>query len=382
MEQTVGRARTCLAATALALSVAACSDSGGNAEQGSTSTSPSATSSGTVSSIGTSTSGEAATTDGSTGGATQTQTQTAGPTDSTATATSAGGGVTTSAATSTSSSQGTAGGVGGATSNSTASTVTGAGAVGGGGQSGNSSPGCGASEAPESGTLTIDVSGTEREYILELPENYDPSHPYRLIFAWHGLMYSAEWVASGGAPQTGPYYGLLDEADETAVFVAPQALSGGWSNQNGRDIAFLDAMLESVQQRVCIDQGRIFSVGFSYGAIMTINIACERADSFRAVAPMSGRLGDSCPDADVPLAYWGSHGDADTTILPSEGEAVRDSFVQRNGCSSDTTATEQEGCVSYADCDPNNPVTWCVFSGVHEPAPFAGPEIWKFLAQF
>ena len=243
------------------------------------------------------------------------------------------------------------------------------------------SAGCGATSSPESGRFTIDVDGTAREYILKLPADYDPSTPYALIFAWHGRMYSADWVANGDPPQTGPYFGIESEANGKAIFVAPQALSSSWTNQNGRDVAFVDAMRARFESDLCIDQSRIFSVGFSMGAIMTLTIGCTEGDVFRGIAAMSGSLADGCPAGDHAVAYWGSHGNNDTTIPPSQGQAARDEFRNRNHCGSDTSAADANGCVSYQGCDPGYPVTWCPFDGAHEPPQFAGTAIWGFLSK-
>jgi poly(3-hydroxybutyrate) depolymerase len=244
------------------------------------------------------------------------------------------------------------------------------------------SEGCTVASPPSGGTYTIDVDGTEREYILNLPEDYDPTRPYPLILAWHGAMYSAEWVDTGGEPQTGPYFGIEEEANGNAIFVAPQALTGSWTNQDGRDLAFADAMVARFEAELCLDESRLFSVGFSMGAIMTMRIGCARADKFRAIAPLSGSWPEECPADGPPIAYFSAHGDVDTTITPEKGMAARDEFVSRNGCSSETVDLERERCVSFEGCDAGYPVNWCLFSGAHTPAPFAGVEIWAFLSQF
>jgi polyhydroxybutyrate depolymerase len=76
------------------------------------------------------------------------------------------------------------------------------GMTGGGGAS--PSAGCGMSP-PASMRYSIDVSGMTREYILSVPSNYDPNHPYVLIFAWHPWGGSAQQVAGTG---NSGYYGL------------------------------------------------------------------------------------------------------------------------------------------------------------------------------
>jgi len=276
----------------------------------------------------------------------------------------AGGGATTSAR------GGAAGsGVGGKTSAA-------GGASGGGGTSGTSdakpSAGCGKTP-PASGRANITVSGTSREYILKLPDGYDANHPYRLIFGFHGAQYDDNWVADGGAPLTGPFFGLESEAKGSAIFVAPQKASGSG------DLAFVDAMVTQFKSQLCIDENRVFAAGFSMGAMMTITIGCSRSDTFRAIAPMSGQIQGSCGSGSH-IAYWASHGTNDPTINISNGQAARDEFVKRNHCGTQTSSPDENNCATYQGCDAGYPVVWCTFDGVHEPAPFAGPAIWKFLA--
>ena len=248
------------------------------------------------------------------------------------------------------------------------------------------SPGCGKA-APTDGAGTIDVSGTSRDYIMRLPAGYDPTIPYRIVFAFHGMNGSAQQVDDGDPPNTGlqptgPYFGIKDESGNEAIFVAGQALSGGWTNTSGRDIAYVQALVTQLEGQLCVDESRVFATGFSYGAIMTITVGCTLPDVFRAIAPMSGSLTDGCPASTHSIAYWASHGTMDTTIDISLGEAARDEFVMRNACTSTTTATTPDGCVSYDGCAAGYPVNWCPFDGIHEPPPFSGPAIWAFLSQF
>jgi polyhydroxybutyrate depolymerase len=262
-------------------------------------------------------------------------------------------------------------GAGGSTGTATGGSAGSAGAV--------PSAGCGKA-APTTGRQTITVGGTAREFILKLPAAYDNTHPYRLIFGFHGAKYNDDWVATGIAPDggtnlSGPWFGLESESAGSAIFVAPQA-NPTWGSS---DLAFVDAMLAQFEAQLCIDQSRIFSVGFSMGAIMTITLGCNRPDVFRAIAPMSGSLPNPCPTGQH-IAYFATHGTNDTTIPIANGEAARDEFVKRNHCGSQTSAPDGNNCVTYQGCDAGYPVIWCTFPGVHEPAPFAGPEIWQFLS--
>jgi polyhydroxybutyrate depolymerase len=279
---------------------------------------------------------------------------------------------------------------GGGSLSSGGTEATGGAADGGGGQpsgvggaiDGARSLGCDASPTLNTGRITLEVDGAERQYVLKIPEDYDSSKAYRLIFGFHGRAYDADWVANGEEPLTGPYFGVEAEARGEAIFVAPQALATSWSNEGGRDIDYVLAMVSDITSSLCVDEHRIFATGFSYGAIMTLGIGCELGGTFRAIAPMSGSLQNGCPDSTEQVGYWASHGTLDTTISPAQGEAARDEFIARNHCDRATTPSTPEGCVSFEGCDASAPVSWCTFEGEHVPPPFAGSAIWQFFSQF
>jgi polyhydroxybutyrate depolymerase len=243
----------------------------------------------------------------------------------------------------------------------------------GGGSVVAGSPGCGA-DPPATGRYTIDVDGMQREYELDVPDDYDPLHPYRLIFGWHWL---GGW--SGNILENG-YYGLAARSDGSAIFVAPEGIDNGWGNPDGRDIAFAAAMIDRLNDELCIDQERIFSTGWSFGGMMSNAAGCAMADTFRAIAPMSGSLWSGCESGDTPIAYWGSHGIYDDVVPLTAGQEARDEFLARNGCSSDTIVDGP--CLVYQGCDEDAPVVWCEFEGPHGTPDFAPTRTWEFFAAF
>ncbi len=272
-----------------------------------------------------------------------------------------------------------AGGMGGDSAGVGAGGSAGSGATTGvGGSAGT--VGCGVTGSPGSGTYPIDVDGLEREFNIKLPADYDPSVPYRLIFAWHWLTGTAARVQSAG------YYGLESRSAGTTIFVAGQGLDSngdmeyGWPNTNGRDVAFARALLEWVRTRYCIDSERIFSTGWSYGGMFSNRLGCEMGDVFRAIAPMSGS-GPSRSGCVGQVAAWISHGDQDPTVSLGSGEASRDHWAQANHCSTETMPTEPSPCVAYQGCDGGFPVHWCVFPGGHMQPSFGSSAIWDFFSQ-
>lgn len=260
----------------------------------------------------------------------------------------------------------------------------------------DNSGGCGSAAAPESGRFDITVDGETREYIIAVPDDYDASKPYRLVFAWHPWGGSADQVAGMGA---NGYYGLQSQANGSAIFVAPEGLDfggngKGWGNEDGKDLAFFDAMLERFEAELCIDRARVFSTGFSFGGMMSWALGCGRGNVVRAIAPMAGNTTVSgCLGGDAPVAVMGFHGDDDSVVAISGGRIGRDEFVARNHCSEAAPSASNycDGigddrqpctCVDYQGCDAGYPVTWCEFNGPHTPAPNSGATIWNFFAQF
>jgi polyhydroxybutyrate depolymerase len=249
------------------------------------------------------------------------------------------------------------------------------------------SSGCGADDWPASGNQTIDVGGTPRDYIVKIPDAYDTSKPYKLVFAWHGLGGTAAQIASGFR---GGYYGLETRAAGSTIFVAGQGLEtssggAGWPNSGGRDIAFVRAMLDWLRSSYCIDEERIFSVGMSYGGIMSNTIGCQLGDVFRAIAPMSGsgpRFFGGASSCLGQVAAWLSHGNMDTVVTFESGVASRDHWLESNHCTTEAVPVAPEGCVAYQGCDDGHPVHWCEFDGGHTVPAFASEAIWNFFSQF
>jgi polyhydroxybutyrate depolymerase len=330
--------------------------------------------------------GSGATGGGTTGtgtGATATGTG-AGATGGTGGSTTGGaGGATSGTGGATTGSGGSTGGAGGATGGAGGSMADAGKPTDAGGTIADAagSTGCGAATWPASGNFNIDVSGTQRQYIVKVPANYDTNHPYRLITTWHGLGGTAAQVAGGRGPYGG-YYGLDALAGGTAIFVSGQGLGpdggAGWPNTGGQDVAFTRALVDWMRKNYCVDNARIFSVGMSYGGIMSNTLGCSMGDTFRAITPQSG----SGPRGTCvgQVAVWISHGNADETVAFTQGTASRDFWLKANHCGTTTTPANPSPCVSYEGCDPGKPVTWCEFDGGHVIQNWAPQGIWNFLS--
>lgn len=266
------------------------------------------------------------------------------------------------------------------------------------------SAGCG--RAGDSGRqdLTVTVRGVQRTYRVQFPANYDPDEPLPLIFYFHWLDGTIDEVLS----TYGPDIWEVGNASNRAAFVWPQGLTVYGGDQTGWDLAcdgedmeFFDAMLSSLADTRCIDLNRVFAAGFSFGADMSISLACCRdADVVRAVAPASGAFDQYddqfvCPGLSPPSMRY-SYGSVDHVYTPSEFSDVSTFFRAQLGCSAEfdlvpvspcgETFTEDGStvtcsCKSYRDC--SQPFTDCEFVNMgHTTAAGWREDTWDYFMSF
>jgi len=256
------------------------------------------------------------------------------------------------------------------------------------------STGCGNTANVSSGTYSSTIDGVEREYIVRVPEGYNSSVPYPFIIAYHWYGGTAYNVTQDSTKYgNGSYYGLVDYANESAIFVAPQGLSNGWMNTNDSDIAFTDAIVQTIDDVLCVDTDQRFVVGFSFGGSMVNAIANSgRGTTFHSAAVLSGTIFTPWTGEAVPIGFFVSHGVSDPGVNNpiSMGRAMRDVFVEVNGCTNQTALEPAAGSESHIKTEYQNcskPVTFVAFDGVHQYSPLdAGattswvPEaVWNFF---
>jgi poly(3-hydroxybutyrate) depolymerase len=247
------------------------------------------------------------------------------------------------------------------------------------------SPGCGKTiMRPNPKTQqTIDIGGTTRYYLLDVPSNADNQTPLMLVFALHG--YDMNNVSVVGL------YNFTSRSNGKAITVYPQGegpppgdtshwgdgvLKSTW-NANDANYTFLQTLMADLEDRFCVDTSRVFISGFSMGGFFTNSIACAHSDWFRGFAPVEGGGPGSCADKNAKPAIIIHQGTADTLVTSTTGEATRDFWIMQNGCSQTTSAT-LTGCESYGDCA--EPVLYCVGNWGHTIDSKATANIWSFFS--
>ena len=198
---------------------------------------------------------------------------------------------------------------------------------------------------------SIYIGGIYRTYRLYVPTPYTGATARPLILNLHGY--------TSNALQQQQYTNFKPIAD-TANFlmVYPQGTkdgsnqpywNAGFSPTQVNDIAFLSALIDSLDLTYNINLNRVYSTGMSNGGFMSHTLACELSNRITAIASVTGGIfttqyGTNChPTRPVPVMQI--HGTSDATVPyagnMSQGMMPIDSVVKywvtKNGCNPTAT---------------------------------------------
>ena len=176
---------------------------------------------------------------------------------------------------------------------------------------------------------TIEVDGTSRSYLLNLPATTTPSPvpapaggsaqmtPRPLVVDFHGL---AEGATLHSATSQ---FGTLGQKDGfIAVFPNGTGTPVHWNTtaQSGnQDLDFVTALLHQLESFQCIDTSRVYASGFSDGAFFVSLLACTMSNRFAAIAAVSGLQLDKPCRTSRPVPITTFHGTADPILYFNGG---------------------------------------------------------------
>jgi polyhydroxybutyrate depolymerase len=132
--------------------------------------------------------------------------------------------------------------------------------------------------------------GLNRSYDIHIPSSYDGLTSVPLVLDFHGFGSNKEQQAliSGFIEKSG---------EEGFIVVHPQGFQNSWNSEficcgsaldeNIDDEGFTRAIVDEISGALNIDRGRVYATGLSDGGAFSHFLACEAADVFAAVAPVS-----------------------------------------------------------------------------------------------
>ncbi len=180
-------------------------------------------------------------------------------------------------------------------------------------------------------TGTIVSSGETREYLLHVPDSYDPAEPTALVISLHG---GAAWPAQ--QKNLSRWNRLADEHGFLVVYPSgtPQLFDivRIWHTFQldaavERDVRFIAELIDTLQTAYNIDPARIYADGMSNGGGMAFVLSCTLPDRIAAVGMVAAAQSlpqDWCPDT-RPVPLMAFHGD-DDRMVPYEGGLLGDPF--------------------------------------------------------
>lgn len=246
-------------------------------------------------------------------------------------------------------------------------------------------------------TLSLQHGGQTRAYLVHVPRGYRHGTPTPVVFAFHG---------GGGHMelQAGAHYGLTNKADQAGfVAVFPNGhsrLPGGklatWNagaccgsarDEGSDDVGFVRAIVQQLTAHVTVDRQRIFATGMSNGGMFSHRLACDMADTFRAIAAVAGTDNTLQCQPSRAVSVLHIHARDDTHVLFGGGagpDAFRDHsqvtaftsvpetmarWAQRNQCHGKperVLTVPGAHCEAYAACAEKTQLQLCVTdSGGH-----------------
>lgn len=151
---------------------------------------------------------------------------------------------------------------------------------------------CATPAAAESQTLAeLMVNGVRRQYRLSVPRA-DAGVVLPVLMAFHG---------GSGRDYPFPQQREFEELVETEGVIAVYPLAelvppneGEWqlntSESSTQDIAFVEALIDDLSVRYCVDSSRIYATGYSLGSMFTYELACHLNTRFAAIASLAGTM--------------------------------------------------------------------------------------------
>lgn len=241
------------------------------------------------------------------------------------------------------------------------------------------SAGCFGEAGLNEGKNTLRVQNAEREYVLRKPQGNAAATPLPLVLALHpNDNTTTYWDATTGDRALRPL--LADKA----ILVLPQARRvgqsglGDWRGDLPADLAYFDAMVSQLEANLCIDETRIFAVGFSGGGSFAGVLGCHRPDIRAFAAGGAVIYFDESSCVGKPAAW--------ITIGNDEDEQARldyrDFFRSYAGCTTVSSPVSPAPCVAYACPDAGRPVQFCSHAGGHVWPSFGTQAAWDFFSKF
>ncbi len=174
------------------------------------------------------------------------------------------------------------------------------------------------SEAISQSLISIMVNGDERVIRLTAPDS-EAGTRLPVVLAFHG---------GGDAEEDFPQQTQFDQLAESEDFIMAYVVAesdrtpaeGDWflntAATSQDDNEFSEAIVDELSKAYCVDQNRLYAVGYSLGSMFTYEIACQLNHRFAAVTSFAGTMPVNPESCDLvgKIAVMHIHGKLDYII--------------------------------------------------------------------
>jgi polyhydroxybutyrate depolymerase len=208
----------------------------------------------------------------------------------------------------------------------------------------------------------IRVGGRDRSFLVDLPPGYATRGPLPVVLNFHGGGGSPAGARTqSGFSTLGARVGAIvvypagtGRLSDTRLLTWNNGTCCGYAQQRHIDeVAFVRALLDTLQASYPVDPKRIFATGLSNGGMMAYLVGCQVADRIAAIAVISGELTADCKPQ-RPVSVMIVHGTADENLPYNGGVGQKaldrhevrpvsyavDTWRARDGCSAPPVVTK------------------------------------------
>jgi len=218
------------------------------------------------------------------------------------------------------------------------------------------------------------VSGKERQYLLDLPKNYNSNTPYPVVLGLHGRTNSNSMVRD---------YMWLGwwkwqwVSEQNVIRAYPAGIwPGPYNWHQAENIIFIDVMLKEITEALCVDRSAIHIVWHSLWAYFSNRLACERWDVISTMTAVAGPAYNvTCRG---PVASLILHNRADPLVAFRDWKNATKTRKTKNNCTGEpkTVSLAWLSCQVWDDCSRWNPVYFCTEYPTYGNAPHSWPTAW------
>jgi polyhydroxybutyrate depolymerase len=245
----------------------------------------------------------------------------------------------------------------------------------------------------------IEFNGEKRFFNVHLPEDYDSSNSYPLLFVFHG--------GGGNANNIEEVTNFSQKADEEGFIVVYPYGNGkmkyklltwncgfccGYALENEiDDVGFIRELFGYLENKYPVNKNKVYATGISNGGIMSYRVGSELSDIFTAISPVAAQIGGQATEEDdiwqisepenpvsviafngmqdTRVPYYGGKGEGKVFSWMSTEDSVQ-FWVESNNCNPtpDTTTSDSGNIIidKYKEGSENTEVVLIsIVDGTH-----------------